>query len=99
MRSTVALNLINFTTKPEDISVLKLQHHDATVEEPPDWPKQPPVKEPGQPHEKPPPPGQPPIEEPRDVPPEPPVKEPPPKDPGRTPSDALERHTVGSRAF
>jgi hypothetical protein len=55
------------------------------VKEPPNEPKKPPVEEPGDPHEDPPPPGIPPVEEPNDVPPRPPVKEPPPNEPNPGP--------------
>jgi hypothetical protein len=51
------------------------------VEEPPNVPKKPPVKEPDEPYEKPPVPEKPPVDEPWDVPPQTPVEEPPPEDP------------------
>jgi hypothetical protein len=55
------------------------------VEEPPNRPQKPPIKEPGDPAEPPPPPAEPPVREPPNEPEKPPVKEPPPKDPDREP--------------
>jgi hypothetical protein len=55
------------------------------VEEPPNEPQKPPVKEPGEPAEPPQPPGRPPVKEPPNEPAEPPVREPPPEDPDRVP--------------
>jgi len=63
----------------------RVQENEPPVEIPPNEPKKPPVKEPGEPREPPPQPGRPPVEEPPNRPRKPPVKEPPPKEPGREP--------------
>jgi hypothetical protein len=99
-RSYLQIMLINDTT----LNLLTGHFHTvfgsiepgAPVEEPPNAPKPPPIKEPEKLPPEPPPPGHPPVEEPPGQPRMPPVKEPPPEDPDQQPPHPPERK-VNSR--
>jgi hypothetical protein len=77
--------MIEFELKINSASKIRFQDN-PPVEEPPNQPQKPPIKEPGYPTEPPPPPSESPVKEPPNEPGKPPVKEPPPKDSDREPS-------------